>query len=279
MKNLNQYIQERLIINKNFNKKKQINITVTPKDHYELKDVIEDRYKKLGPGTEQKPIDFNDIDTSKITSFDKLFSGMYFKYIDVSLWNTSRVDSVYNMFYDCDELVSTGDIGEWDVSNVTVFDDMFANCTCIKNIGDLSDWDVSNAETFAGMFFNCMRLESIGDLSYWEVTDKLTNTFAMFGMCYKLKNIGDIGKWKMKNVTNMTAMFSGCRELEYIGDITSWDLSNVTAMTSIFRTCNKLTYIGDLSKWAKPKNLTKKQYANAFFDSSIKKRHMPKWKF
>ena len=83
----------------------------------------------------------------------------------------------------------------------------------------------------------------------------------------------------MKNVTNMTAMFSGCRELEYIGDISSWDLGNVTAMTSIFRTCKKLSYIGDLSKLPKPKNLTKKQYANAFVDSSIKKRHMPKWKF
>ena len=129
MKPLNKYIQERLIINKDFNKKNQINITVTPKDHYELKDIIEDRYKKLGPGTKQNPIDFNDIDTSKITSFDILFSGMYFRYIDVSLWDTSRVDSMYNMFYDCDELVSIGDIGEWNVSKVKNNILMFFDCS------------------------------------------------------------------------------------------------------------------------------------------------------
>ena len=251
MKPLNQYIQEKLIINKDFNKKKQINITATPKDHYELKEIIEDRYKKLGPGTKQKPIDFNDIDTSNITSFDKLFSGMYFKYIDVSLWNTSRVDSVYNMFYDCDELVSTGDISEWNVSNV---------------------------KTFRGMFFHCVILESIGDLSQWDVTEKLTDTAVMFCMCYKLKNIGDIGGWEMKNVSNTCQMFQRCDELEYIGDVSSWDLGNVKSMSGMFRGCKNLNDIGDLSKWDRPRGFKKDMFfKNIFAESSIK--NIPDWAF
>ena len=196
MKSLNQYIQEKLIINKDYRDN-----AIVVKSFDELRKIIEDRYDKLGPGTEQEPIDFNDIDVSNLDSFCHkdigIFEETQFKYIDISDWDVSSVTDMSYMFYGCNELTSVGDISKWDVSNVT----------------------------------------------------------------------------------NMLRMFSGCRELEYIGDISSWDLSNVTAMTSIFRTCNKLTYIGDLSKWPKPKNLTKKQYANAFFDSSIKKRYMPKWKF
>ena len=44
MKQLNQYIKERLIINKDFNKR---NITEVPKDYDELKSIIKERYDKI----------------------------------------------------------------------------------------------------------------------------------------------------------------------------------------------------------------------------------------
>ena len=61
MKTLNQYIQEKLIINKDYRDN-----TIVVKSVDELRNIIEDRYDKLGPGTEQKPIDFNDIDVSNL---------------------------------------------------------------------------------------------------------------------------------------------------------------------------------------------------------------------
>ena len=64
MKQLNQYIKEKLIINKDY---REVKIVV--KSFNELRKIIEDRYYKLGPGTEQKPIDFNDIDVSNLDSF------------------------------------------------------------------------------------------------------------------------------------------------------------------------------------------------------------------
>ena len=86
MKPLNQYIKEKLIINKDYHDNK-----IVVKSVDELRKIIEDRYKKLGPGTKQKPIDFNDIDVSNIDSFcnDKsegIFDGTRFKYIDISYW-------------------------------------------------------------------------------------------------------------------------------------------------------------------------------------------------
>ena len=57
MKTLNQYIQEKLIINKDY----RDNIIVV-KSFDELRKIIEDIYDKLGPGTKNNPIDFNDIE-------------------------------------------------------------------------------------------------------------------------------------------------------------------------------------------------------------------------
>ena len=78
MKTLNQYIQEKLIINKDYRDTK----IAEPKSFDELRKIIKDRYDKLGPGTKRNPIDFNDIDVSNLDSFCKgfgLFEGPKFK--------------------------------------------------------------------------------------------------------------------------------------------------------------------------------------------------------
>ena len=65
MKTLTKYLNEKLVINKDYNDP----YTCVPKTFDELRKVIEDRYNKFGPGTKQKPIDFNDVDVSNIDSF------------------------------------------------------------------------------------------------------------------------------------------------------------------------------------------------------------------
>ena len=58
-------VDEKLVINKDYNDP----YTCVPTSWEELRKIIEDRYDKLGPGTKQKPIDFNDVDVSNINSF------------------------------------------------------------------------------------------------------------------------------------------------------------------------------------------------------------------
>ena len=103
MKTLNQYIKEKLIINKDY-----LDNTIVVKSFDELRKIIEDRYDKLGAGTKQNPIDFNDIDVSNLDSFyDKnagkfgkgLFENIQFKYIDISYWDVSNIESMKQMFY------------------------------------------------------------------------------------------------------------------------------------------------------------------------------------
>ena len=157
MKTLNQHIQEKLIINKDYR-----DDMIVVKSFDELRKIIEDRYDKLGPGTEHDPIDFNDIDISNLDSFynkhkgrfgSGIFQGTQFKYIDISDWDVSNVKSMRQMFWLCKELKSIGDISKWNVSKVT---DMFCMfCGCKKFNQDISGWNVSNVTNTAFTFDGC----------------------------------------------------------------------------------------------------------------------------
>ena len=181
MKTLNQYIKEKLIVNKDYR-----DAGLSPKSFDELRKIIEDRYDKLGPGTKQDPIDFNDIDVSNIDSFysNTYYRGIFqetkFKYIDIS---------------------------DWDVSNATDMKVMFYNCVVLKSVGDISKWDVSNVINMSAMFDSCEELESVGDISKWDVSN-VTDMRFMFLGCKKFNQ--DISKWNVSNVTGRVGMFYNC---------------------------------------------------------------------
>ena len=156
MKQLSTYIKEKLIINKNYN-----DSSISPKSFNELRKIIEDRYDKLGPGTKDMPIDFNDVDVSNISSFYDnninigIFDRMLFKYIDICEWDVSKVTNMSCMFFGCKKLESVGDISSWDVSNVTDMSFMFYDCKELESVGDISDWNVSNVRNKDIMFLYC----------------------------------------------------------------------------------------------------------------------------
>ena len=178
MKTLNQYIKEKLIINKDYKDAK-----IVVKSFDELRNIVIDRYDKLGSGTEQNPIDFNDIDVSNLDSFCNnkgkgIFEGTKFKYIDISSWDVSNIKSMYSMFYQCEELESVGDLSNWDVSNVMLMHTMFSYCSKLKSVGDISKWDVSNVTSMSFMFQNCNYFNQ--DISSWNVS----NVRSRVGMFY-----------------------------------------------------------------------------------------------
>ena len=154
MKNLKQYIKEKLIINKDYKSP----YTCVPRSCDELRKIIEDRYDKLGPGTENDPIDFNDVDVSNVNSFynDNINIGIFeqtnFEYIDISGWNVSNVKNMLGVFYMCEQLKSIGDLSSWNVSNVEDMSHMFSECKQLKSVGDLSNWNISNVKDMRFMF-------------------------------------------------------------------------------------------------------------------------------
>ena len=203
MKPLNQYIQEKLIINRDY---RDVNI-YHPKSFDKLRNIIEYRYKKLGPGTKENPIDFNDVDVSHIDSFcDKnigIFEKTKFKYIDISYWDVSNVYSMRHMFYRCKELESVGDISKWNVSKVRFMAFMFSECKKINQ--DLSEWNVSNVTDMNYMFWECGSFNQ------------------------------DLSKWNVSNVIDMSNMFSDCTSFNQ--DLSNWNVSKVQYNLLMFYNC------------------------------------------
>ena len=154
MKTLSHYIKEKLVINKDYR-----GDTIVVKSFDELRKIIEDRYEKLGPGTKQKPIDFNDIDVSNMDSFYSsnrdigIFERTGFKYIDISDWDVSNIESMRYMFFMCVNLKSIGDLSKWDVSNVTNMKGMFRYCKSFNQ--NISNWNVSGVTDMGDIFYKC----------------------------------------------------------------------------------------------------------------------------
>ena len=195
MKQLSKYLAEKLIINKDYRDN-----TIVVKSFDELRKIIEDRYDKLGAGTKEDPIDFNDIDVSNIDSFLNkrkvgIFERTKFEYIDISEWDVSNVKTMHGMFSCCYELKSVGDISSWNVSNVTDMAYMFYDCKLFNQ--DLSGWNVSNVTDMSFMFNYCASFNQ--DLSSWDVSS-VTNMNAMFRGCKSFNK--DISKWNVSKVSN-----------------------------------------------------------------------------
>ena len=139
MKSLQNYITEKILINKN----SKIVYKYHPKTKDELKDIIKQKIESEG-----NECDLNDIDTSNITNMSWLFYRSGFNG-DISKWNVSNVTNMTGMFIRSE---FNGDISKWNVSNVEDMQGMFLRSTFN---GDISNWDVSNVKFKSRMFKDC----------------------------------------------------------------------------------------------------------------------------
>ena len=204
MKQINNYILEKLHLNKDVKK------VYYPNNKKELIKIIKDLIKERGCDA-----NLNDICTSNITTMSYLFEGLRheIRNIDISKWDVSKVKDMDSMFQDCNDF--NCDLSNWDVSKVENMEFMFFNCNQFNS--DLSKWDVHKVTNMDCMFSSCVNFES--DLSNWNIS-KVTNTSMMFDDCKKFNS--DLSKWNVSNVTHMFKMFSGCEKFNC--DLNNWKL-------------------------------------------------------
>ena len=187
MKSLNQYIIEKILINKSSKLNK---IKVESKD--QLKSIIQERYNK-----------------------NKLF-------IDLTDLNISELDDLCDIF-DRLNKVEVVDISGWDTSNVITMEDMFCFCGKLKNIIGIENLDVSNVEYANNMFYECKNLVEL-DLTNWNPISLEYASYMFYG-CSNLKIIKNIENWQLPNIKDVYHMFSYCTKLDV--DLSNWDLTNI----------------------------------------------------
>ena len=59
----------------------------------------------------------------------------------MSKWDTSNVQSMTHLFFNCSSLISLPDISKWNISNVQSMSFMFAGCKSLKELPDISIWN------------------------------------------------------------------------------------------------------------------------------------------
>ena len=187
MKSLNQYIIEKILINKSSKLNK---IKVESKD--QLQSIIQERYNK-----NKLFIDLTDLDISELDDLCGIFDRL------------NKVEVV--------------DISGWDTSNVITMEDMFCFCGKLKNIIGIENLDVSNVEYTNNMFYECKNLVEL-DLTNWNPIS-LENAYEMFSSCSNLKIIKNIENWQLTNIKEVSFMFYNCAKLDV--DLSNWDLTNI----------------------------------------------------
>ena len=187
MKSLNQYIIEKILINKSSKLNK---IKVESKD--KLQSIIQERYN-----SNNTFIDLTDIDISELKYLSRIFKRL------------NKLEVV--------------DISGWDTSNVRYMNHMFRYCAKLKNIIGIENLDVSKLEDANSMFYCCENLAEL-DLTNWNPIS-LENMSYMFYLCSNLKIIKNIENWQLPNIKNVSYMFCNCTKLDV--DLSKWDLTNI----------------------------------------------------
>ena len=117
-------------------------------------------------------LDVSNFDTSLVTSFERMFSGVKIRSLDLSKFNTKNVKDMSFLFYKCDYLTSA-DISKFDTSLVTDMRYMFSS-TNIINL-DLKSFDTRNDLNMNSMFQDNYYLQSL-DVSSFD-TSKVNDMY------------------------------------------------------------------------------------------------------
>ena len=188
MKQINNYIQEKLVISKNL--KKQYNYH--PETKRELIAIIKKKYQEI-----QKPniygnltppkdmLDLNDIDISKITDLSYLFENIKPIKVDMNNWDVSHVTDIHGLFW-ANNIVEEIHIENWDVHNIESVYGAFYFCTNIKKL-NLDNWEFEKCTEFNLMFKGCEKLDT-HFTDNWTMPKCPITTDEMFEGCkYKPK--------------------------------------------------------------------------------------------
>lgn len=96
------------------------------------------------------------LNTENVTDMSQMFDGCKMESIDLSHFNTSKVETMNSMFYNCSALTSLN-VNSFDTQNVTDMDYMFRGCTNLTTIYCDNDWNKTGL-TSSFMFTSCTKL-------------------------------------------------------------------------------------------------------------------------
>ncbi len=164
------------------------------------------------------------VNDKYVTNMSGMFWGSQATSLDLSSFDTSKVNYMDTMFYDSQ--ATSLDLSSFDTSNVTNMSGMFSNSPATSL--DLSSFDTSNVTDMSYMFSGSQATSL--DLSSFDTS----NVTAMSGMFFESQatSLKGLNRFDTSKVTNMSSMFSGSKATSL--DLSSFDTSKVTDMSGMF---------------------------------------------
>ena len=157
--------------------------------------------------------------------------------IDVSTFDTSAVENMYDMFSNTYKL-KTINLSSFDTRNVTDMRGMFKDSRTLETL-NLSNFDTSKVTSMTEMFSGASALVSL-NLSNFN-TNNITDMISMFAKTASLKNL-NLASFNTEKVRNMDGMFYGSDSLTSL-DLSSFNTKNVTNMSYMFFGMDKIATI------------------------------------
>ena len=130
--------------------------------------------------------------------------------LDVTHFNTAKVEDMYGMFYSCSSLALL-DVTHFNTENVTNMGYMFFNCSSLTSL-DVAHFNTANVKVMSYMFSSCSSLTSLYLTNF--NTEKVTNMENMFSGCQALTTIYASSKFVTTQVTKSSGMFNKCEKLK-----------------------------------------------------------------
>lgn len=198
--------------------------------------------------------------TNNVTDMSEMFSGCdSLRYLNEAYkgFITENVTSMHNLFKDCSNLKSL-DLSTWNTTKVEDMSGMFSGCFRLESLKVFPF--TTNATEMDSMFYSCGQLESIdGYMNLWD-TQNVTDMSRMFSGCGGLKTL-DVSNFNTSSVNDMNDMFQGCLSLTSLS-VKNFDTQNVVSMAHMFSGCHGLDSI-DVSNF-KTDNVD--DFSHMFYD-------------
>lgn len=169
---------------------------------------------------------FTNLDVSDTTNMANMFSGVNYGALDLSMWNTSKIENISAMFSwsNFDSLNLNG----FNTDRVTNMNNIFSGVSINRDKLDLSSFNTSRVTDMNSMFDRA-KVATI-DLSSFD-TSNVTDMMNMFQLSTATE-IKGLTRFNTSKVIYMTRMFYGSSVVDL--DLSSFDTSNVIDMSYMF---------------------------------------------
>jgi serine/threonine protein kinase len=162
-------------------------------------------------------------DTSRITSTSQLFYNQAEFNEDISAWDMSLVADARLMFYQAKEFNQT--LGNWDVGRLTTADWMFGHTTFAG--AGLESWNTQSLVDARHMFYYSDYFEA--DLSGWNTTSLI---FGQHMFNHALSFNADLSGWDLSSALFLDNTFQYTPEMQF--DAGNWKLHVQVAVANTF---------------------------------------------